>query len=126
MSFRVVFDPRLNNVNTTNYRIVVVVRMSVLVIAVAMATFVWEVLHEHHAMSIDILDSLLTAIVVLSGINAAQYGLKRFSDSGYKAAGQPAQVTTTEGGPITVATGGAVQQSVDEKPAERPPEQPRA
>lgn len=110
-------DPTLNALNTTSFRIVVTMRIAVAVFTAALGAFAYEVVHgTHPSLAIDILDSTYLALCALAGINAAQYAAKRFSDSGYKAAGQAAQVTTTEGGPLTVQPGGAVQTQAGDTP----------
>lgn len=99
MSLRLIGNPQLDTTNTTSYRIVITIRVAIGVVAVAMATFVYEIIRDHHATAIDILDSTYTALVVFAGINAAQYGLKRFSDAGYaqkKAAARVPDIITTE------------------------------
>jgi hypothetical protein len=103
-------DPRLNDLNTTNYRIVVAVRTGVCAFLVLGAVFVFEVLRGQTMMAQYIMDSTLTAIVILSGVSAAQYGIKRFSDKGYRQAGAK-QVITTEGGPVVAQPGGTLQSS---------------
>lgn len=92
-------DPTLNALNTTAFRIVVTMRLVVATITVSLGGFTYELLKDHHALAIDILDSTYLALVAFAGINAAQYAAKRFSDSGYaerKAAARVPDVVTTE------------------------------
>lgn len=118
MSLNLLSDHRLDTVPSTNYRIVVTVRLIVVVVVVAMGTYIYEVIRHHESMAINILDSTYLALIVLAGVNAAQYATKRFSDKGYKAAGQAPQVITSEGGPITAAPGGTLQKQENESAPE--------
>jgi hypothetical protein len=116
---KLIDNPRVDQVNTTNYRIVITMRIIVGAMVVTFGTFVFEVIREHHDMAETILESSLFALVVLAGVDAAQFAAKRFSNIDYKAAGQPPQVITTEGGPLT-AQAGSTLQSQPEQP-EKPP-----
>lgn len=103
---------KLNDLNTTNYRIVETTKLFKLAVYVALAMFVRESWLSHDDSASNILDTLMLALFGFAGVNAAQYSAKRFSDKGYaaaKASGAPAQVVQTTGTVVTQTPGGPVE-----------------
>jgi hypothetical protein len=95
----------LNNLNTTNYRMVVIMRIVVVLFSVGMVAFLREVWNGHFEHAYDLLEMLLWIAAAFSGINTIQYGIKRGTNTGYaqaKASGSPSTVVATQGGSATV------------------------
>ncbi len=105
---RLMDDPALNTVNTTAFRIVVGVRITVAVYVVMGTGWVYEVFwQDSRVMAESILDSALLALFGILGINAAQYAAKRFSDrdtkvqvAAAKASGPASQTVSAPGGTV--------------------------
>src|SRR5688500_11208796 len=102
--FFTVFDPhdierfqKLNELNVTNYRQVVIMRVVVVIFFAAGFAFVREMFiggDDHHSTALELLQMMFWAAFGFSGLNVAQYTSKRFSDSGYARAKAEGRSTT--------------------------------
>lgn len=83
----------LNNLNTTNYRMVETTRLFKVVIYIALIMFMHETIKNHDDSASNILDSMLLALFGFAGVNTAQYAAKRFSNTDMVAAKAAAQAS---------------------------------
>lgn len=71
----------LTSLPTTSYRFVLVTRLIVGTGVITLVAFGHAVYAEHNAMALDILNAWLIFLGALAGINVAQYGIKRGTDT---------------------------------------------